>query len=80
MKEHDLGKDYLVPGPVYRAVPSRDTTLPGTEVTPYQLELAKIQVSLCGGSLMFVMLCYHNGQDELDVSFSAQLITQTGCV
>lgn len=46
MKEHDLGKDYLVPGPVYRAVPSRDTTLPGTEVTPYQLELAKIQDAL----------------------------------
>lgn len=80
MKENDLGKDYLVPGPVYRAVPSRDTTLPGTEVTPYQLELAKIQVSLYGGIWMFVMLCYHNGQVEWDVSFSAQLITQTGCV
>ncbi|CAB1348462.1 unnamed protein product [Coregonus sp. 'balchen'] len=46
MKEHDLGKDYLVPGPVYRAVPSRDTSLPGTEVTPYQLKLAKVQDAL----------------------------------
>lgn len=61
MKEHDLGKDYLVPGPVYRAVQSRDT-LPGTEVTPY--DLAKVQVSLCGGILMFVMIYYHNGQVE----------------
>ncbi|XP_014068868.1 ATP-binding cassette sub-family C member 5 [Salmo salar] len=43
MKEHDLGKDYLVPGPVYRAVQSRDT-LPGTEVTPY--DLAKVQDAL----------------------------------
>ncbi|XP_024233200.1 multidrug resistance-associated protein 5-like [Oncorhynchus tshawytscha] len=43
MKEHDLGKDYLVPGPVYRAVQSRDT-LPGSEVTPY--DLAKVQDAL----------------------------------
>ncbi|XP_046891464.1 multidrug resistance-associated protein 5 [Hypomesus transpacificus] len=43
MKDHDLGKDYLVPGPVYRTVPSRDT-LPGTEVNSYQH--AKVQDAL----------------------------------
>uniref|UniRef100_A0A6Q2YNV5 ATP-binding cassette sub-family C member 5 n=1 Tax=Esox lucius TaxID=8010 RepID=A0A6Q2YNV5_ESOLU len=47
MKEHDLGKEYMVPGPVYRAVPSRDTTtLPCLEVNPYQLELTTVQDAL----------------------------------
>ncbi|XP_076138611.1 ATP-binding cassette sub-family C member 5 [Alosa pseudoharengus] len=43
MKEHDLGKDYLAPGPAYRAVPSRET-LPGSEIDPYQL--SKVQDAL----------------------------------
>lgn len=43
MKEHELGKEYKLPGSLYRAVPSRET-LPGTEVNPYQH--AKIQDAL----------------------------------
>lgn len=56
MKEHDLGKDYLAPGPAYRAVPSRET-LPGSEIDPYQL--SKVQVSLTGLTDVFVVnACY----------------------
>ncbi|KAM6970369.1 ATP-binding cassette sub-family C member 5 [Aplochiton taeniatus] len=43
MKEHESGKEYKLPGSLYRAVPSRET-LPGTEVNPYQH--AKIQDAL----------------------------------
>lgn len=53
MKEHDLGKDYLAPGPAYRAVPSRET-LPGSEIDPYQL--SKVQVSLTGLLMCLLLL------------------------
>ncbi|XP_030650146.1 ATP-binding cassette sub-family C member 5 [Chanos chanos] len=43
MKEHDLGKDSLASGPVYRAVPTRET-LPKTVVDHYQR--SKVQDAL----------------------------------